>query len=538
MNITKFCCLLLFWGNVLFSSAQNHQSRFEKIDIQHYKFEIHLNDTTNQIEGIATISIKFLKAGSDITLDLVDKSGDSGMLVHSVKNGTIGLGFIQGNNKLGISLNEEAQEGDVLDFTIAYSGVPADGLIIAENRYGDRTFFGDNWPNRAQNWLPCVDHPSDKATLEFLVYAPDHYEIVANGALMEKKQLENAMEFTHWKEDVPLATKLMVIGAADFAIGNEQNYQGIPVSSWVFEKNKTKGFENYQYGTKALEYFSELIGPYSYEKLAHVQSKTRYGGMENASCIFYFENSAISDRVPEQLFAHEVVHQWFGNSVTEQNWHHVWLSEGFATYLTHLYVQHFYGDEPFKEGLKYDRERVIAFSKQKYTPVIDTTEQEYTRLLNANSYEKASWFLHMLRNKLGDDIFFKGLQKYYHDYRNKTALTKDFQLVMESVSGKDLDRFFHQWLWSAGHPVLKVSWGTETTGKQIDNQQIMIRQRSKQLFSFPLEMNILYEDGSSELRKFEITGKQQEQHYSVKNSSKIKTIKLDPNTILLFEHRP
>nr|WP_320021955.1 M1 family metallopeptidase [uncultured Draconibacterium sp.] len=538
MNITKFCCLLLFLGNVVLLSAQNHQSRFEKIDIQHYKFEIHLNDTTNQIEGIATISIKFLKAGSDITLDLVDKSGDSGMLVHSVKNGTIGLGFIQGNNKLGISLNEEAQEGDVLDFTIAYSGVPADGLIIAENRYGDRTFFGDNWPNRAQNWLPCVDHPSDKATLEFLVYAPDHYEVVANGALMEKKQLENAMEFTHWKEDVPLATKLMVIGAADFAIGNEQNYQGIPVSSWVFEENKTKGFENYQYGTKALEYFSELIGPYSYEKLAHVQSKTRYGGMENASCIFYFENSAISDRVPEQLFAHEVAHQWFGNSVTEQNWHHVWLSEGFATYLTHLYVQHFYGDKQFKEGLKYDRERVIAFSKQKYTPVIDTTEQEYTRLLNANSYEKASWFLHMLRNKLGDDIFFKGLQKYYHDYRNKTALTKDFQLVMESVSGKDLDRFFHQWLWNAGHPVIKVSWGTETTGKQIDNQQIMIRQRGRQLFCFPLEMNILYEDGSSELRKFEITGKQQEQHFSVKTSSKIKTIKLDPNTILLFEHRP
>jgi aminopeptidase N len=535
MNITKFCCLLLFGGNVVLLSAQNHQSRFEKLDVQHYKFEIHLNDTTNQIEGVATISIKFLKTGNDITLDLVENSGDYGMLVHSVKKEDNELDFKQAHNKLVILLNEQAQAGDILDFTIGYSGVPADGLIISENRYGSRTFFSDNWPNRAQNWLPCVDHPSDKATLEFLVYAPAHYEVISNGKLVEKKQLDDAVEFTHWKEDVQLATKLMVIGAADFAIGNKQEFQGIPVSSWVFEENETKGFENYQYGTKALEYFSELIGPYSYEKLAHVQSKTRYGGMENASCIFYHENSAISDRIPEQLFAHEVAHQWFGNSVTEQNWHHVWLSEGFATYLTHLYAQHFYGDDQFKEGLKYDRERVIAFSKQKYIPVIDTTVQEYTRLLNANSYEKASWFLHMLRNKLGDDTFFEGLQEYYHVFRNKTVLTSDFQSVMESVSGKDLDRFFNQWLRSAGHPILKVSWGTESTGNQIDHQEILIQQRGKQLFSFPLEMNILYEDGSVDLVTVMIEKTKRTQQFQARTTSGIKDIFIDPNVKLLYE---
>ncbi|KJF42235.1 M1 family metallopeptidase [Draconibacterium sediminis] len=535
MNRKKFCCLLLFLCSVVLSSAQKHQLRFEKIDVQHYKFEIHLNDTTNQIEGIATISIKFLQTSNDITLDLVDNSGESGMLVHSVKKNGNELDFKQAHNKLVILLPKQAQAGDVIDFTINYSGVPADGLIISENRYGDRTFFGDNWPDRAQNWLPCVDHPSDKATLEFLVYAPAHYEVISNGKLVEKKQLENSVEFTHWKEDVPLASKLMVIGAADFAVGNEQEFQGIPVSSWVFEENKTKGFENYQYGTKALEYFSELIGPYPYEKLAHVQSKTRYGGMENASCIFYHENSAISDRIPEQLFAHEVAHQWFGNSVTEQNWHHVWLSEGFATYLTHLYVQHFYGDEQFKDGLKYDRERVIAFSKQKYVPVIDTTVQEYIRLLNANSYEKAAWFLHMLRNKLGDDTFFAGLQKYYNDFRNKTALTKDFQSVMESVSDKNLDRFFNQWLRSAGHPVIKVSWGAETSGKEIDRQLIWVQQKGKQLFSFPLEINIVYEDGSVDLLTVMIDTTKQRQQFEAKTTSGVKDIYIDPNVKLLFE---
>ena len=121
--------------------AQNHYSRFESIDVQHYKFEIHLNDSTNQIEGIATISIKFLQAKNDITLDLVGNSDESGMLVHSVKMDGYGLDFIQGNNKLEIHLNEKVQTSDEVSLTINYSGIPADGLVISENKYGQRTFF-------------------------------------------------------------------------------------------------------------------------------------------------------------------------------------------------------------------------------------------------------------------------------------------------------------------------------------------------------------------------------------------------------------
>ena len=104
----------------------------------------------------------------------------------------------------------------------------------------------------------------------------------------------------------------------------------------------------------------------------------------------------------------------------------LWLNEGFATYLTHVYNQHFYGDEFVKNALNKDRERVINYSKKKLAPIIDTTVTDYIQLLNANSYQKASWFLHMLRNKVGDSIFFAGLQKYYHDFQNSTALTKDF----------------------------------------------------------------------------------------------------------------
>lgn len=524
-----FVAFLLLWS--LFSNAQKHHDRLESLDVLHYCFEIHLNDSTNKIEGTTTIKVKFLHAAKRFNLDLVEKGNSiTGMHVNSIFSEEKQLTFKHANSQLEIVLDKIARKNSIQEFKINYSGIPADGLVISENKNGKRTFFGDNWPDRAKHWLPGVDHPSDKATLEFKVYAPDKYEVVSNGYLVGKKTLENHSEFTHWREDIPLSTKLMVIGVADFVIGNRSRFKHIPVSSWVFSGNKEQALKNYQFGTKALKYFSDLIGPYSYEKLAHVQSKTRYGGMENASCIFYHEKTGIENSSQERLFAHEVAHQWFGNSVTEQNWHHVWLSEGFATYLTHVYKQHFYGDDTFKTGLKNDREKVIRYSKLKLSPIIDTTVTEYIKLLNTNSYQKAAWFLHMLRWKLGDETFFKGLKTYYTEYRNATALTKDFKEVMENVSSQSLDKFFEQWLWFPGHPHLKIDW------KQAKNEKLAlgIQQLQKEhLFEFPLEIELLYNDRTSETITVQVSSKKEELSIPVKKE--IKELLFDPEVKLLFE---
>ncbi len=530
MSAKKISCLFLFVFYLAVSFAQTHQQRFESIDVQHYSFEIHLNDANDKIEGKTSLQIKFLKPCDQVVLDLVGKDKEqTGMVVEQVTMNEKKLKFVHENSQLKISIDKTANAGDNYEFEIEYAGIPGDGLVISRNKYSDRTFFGDNWPDRAKYWLPTVDHPSDKATLEFKIYAPEHYEVVSNGYLAEKMPLDGDMEFTHWKEDVPLSTKLMVIGVADFAVGNKTKCHEVPVSSWVFAKNKEKGFENYQYGSNALCYYSELIGPYSYEKLAHVQSKTRYGGMENAGCIFYNENSATSDRSQEGLFAHEVAHQWFGNSVTEQNWHHIWLSEGFATYLTHVYFQHFYGENTYKERLKNDRERVIRYSYKNFAPVIDTTITDYTHLLSANSYQKASWFLHMLRQKLGDNTFFEGLHNYYSAFKNSTALTSDFRKVIESVSGEELESFFHQWLWQPGHPVLELSW---TQNKN----NLIINARQKQpdyLFTFPFEIKVSYNDGTSQLLTLNIQNKINMLTYH--SEKEIENVAYDPEVKILFE---
>ncbi len=528
-NIIYAIVLTLF---AITSAAQNHHNRFESIDIQHYSFEIHLNDSTNRIEGTATVSVNFIKPVKQITLDLIDlnDSTQTGMTVLSVTENSNLLKYKQQNNQLEIQLTDNLIRDKKAIIQIEYAGIPADGLVISKNKFGDRTFFGDNWPNRARYWLPTIDHPSDKATLEFLVYAPEHYQVISNGSLFEETNLPNNIKFTHWKESVPLSTKLMVIGVAPFAVRNNGNYKSIPVSSWVFPQNREDGFKDYAIGKKALQYFSETIGFYSYEKLAHVQSKTRYGGMENASCIFYSERTVNGKNGQESLFAHETAHQWFGNSVTEQNWHHIWLSEGFATYLTHIYNQHFHGEEYFKNGLKKDREQVIKYASRNFAPIIDTTIINYNRLLSTNSYQKASWFLHMLRNKTGDLIFFEGLQKYYHDYQNSTALTDDFKNVMESVSGLELDSFFHQWLWQPGHPKLKVKW-EQKSNKKLELTVTQIQ--PDYTFSFPLEIEIQYKNGDTKYKTIDINKRKTELSFSVKTD--IENIVSDPNTKLLFE---
>jgi aminopeptidase N len=222
---------------------------------------------------------------------------------------------------------------------------------------------------------------------------------------VEESNLKNNLKLTHWKEEISLPTKIMVIGVASFAVNYIGNVNDcIPVSSWVFPENKEAGFYDYAMAKDILNFYINYIGPYPYKKLANVQSKTIFGGMENAGAIFYHENSVVGHREEESLFAHEIVHQWFGDMASEQNFSHLWLSEGFATYLTHIYYETKYGTDEFRTRLITDRNEVIAYLKYADKPIVDSITPR-RQLINTNNYARAGWVLHMLRNKVGDTIF-------------------------------------------------------------------------------------------------------------------------------------
>jgi aminopeptidase N len=265
---------------ILFNSGFSQRT----IDVLHYRFEIELSDQSDSIEGKATIQVKFNQPADNFSLDLAAiGSKGKGMLAYAFTEEKIILTGKQNPGKLEINLSAPAKKGDIKNIVIEYKGIPSDGLIISKTKYGQRSFFADNWPNRGHNWLPCVDDPADKATVEFIVTAPQHYQVVANGIMIEETNLADNKKLTHWKEDVPVATKVMVIGAADFAVnlaGMVNNC--IPVYSWVYPQDRDKGFYDYQQAVEILPFFINTVGPYGYKKLANVESKTIFGGLENA----------------------------------------------------------------------------------------------------------------------------------------------------------------------------------------------------------------------------------------------------------------
>lgn len=515
--------LLVFFAFSLCSKAQ-------KVDVLHYDFLVHLNDQNDSIHGLASIVYVKKTANDFISLDLASLNTQGrGMQVTFASTGRdTGSkgGFHHKHNKVFVKSNS-VSVNDTAVLILSYTGIPADGLIISKNKHGERTFFADNWPNRAHHWIPCNDHPDDKASFEFTVRAPSNYSVISNGIKTEERMRPGGFTRTVWRENIPSPTKVMVIGAARFATKTYANSpEGIPVSAWVYPQDSTKGFYDYALAPDILKFFSDYIAPYPYKKLANVQSKTIFGGMENASAIFYAENSVTGDRSSEDLLAHEIAHQWFGDMASEKSFAHLWLSEGFATYLTNYYFEKKYGKEAANKRWREQREEVIQFAKTSSSPVVDSTSNLMS-LLNANSYQKGAWVLHMLRNEVGDSIFQKIIQTYYNQYKGGNAETRDFEAIAEKVSGKELTWFFDQWLYRPGIPKLEIS-----TKVQNNEFTLNVMQQGKP-YRFKLDIAIIDKDEKVVRKQLEISEKETIIKVPVEGSSA--TFSIDPETKFLYE---
>jgi aminopeptidase N len=351
---------------------------------------------------------------------------------------------------------------------------------------------------------------------------------------MERSDLPDGTELTHWISDVPIAPKVMVMGAARFAIRTTGYVDGIPIQAWVYPRDREAGFLDFAQAEKAVRFFHERVGPFPYAKLANVQSKTRYGGMENAGNIFYSERAVRGDLSNEGLIVHETAHQWFGDSVTELDWNHIWLSEGFATYFTHLYNEANYGRDRLVQGMERDRSTVSGFFAQQPDQALVALQlTDPNEMLNRNAYQKGSWVLHMLRRQAGDDVFWSGIREYYRRFRDGNALTEDLQAVMEEVSGQDLGGFFNQWVYIPGHPILEGQWSYDIASASL-HLSIIQAQGTGTVFRFPLDIGIVSVDGSRSLLGT-VQVSESTQTFTFPLISAPTDVVLDPDTWLLFE---
>ena len=437
--------------------------------VRHYSFYISLPDSGSEIHGIATIAISFPGRRSDtLRLDLV------GMVVDSVSSGpgTHPVPVDYDGKVLRVPLwvvpaSVELPPEASWDVRVFWHGVPRDGLIIQPNARGRWSAFGDDWPERARDWIPTVDDPADKAPVSWIVSAPADLEVVANGALRQRTAGGGRVAWTY-REDHPIPTYTMVIGATHMTVSRRRpaisGADTIPIEVWAYpEDSAFADSVPFRRVTQIVETLQRLIGPFPYEKLAHVESSTRYGGMENSSAIFYPEQVYVSRRMGEGVVRHETAHQWFGDAVTERDFHHLWLSEGFATFYDLVVGAALDGDSVYTHGIElasHDVEHSGVASR----PIIDTTVTDLTQLLNENNYQKGALVLHMLREYIGRAAFLAGMRDYYRTYRDSSVLSDDFERVMERAAGRKLDWFFGQWLRQPGYPQLDVAWSYDSAG--------------------------------------------------------------------------
>ncbi len=519
---------LLLWGlTPEIGAASDGYPRLDDVDILHYRIQLEIGESGRAIQGETTILAEMQAGGRDVLpLDLGPLTVD-GVTVEG-KNAA----FAHRDNRLNITLGGGTAEGDTVTVIVSYRGEPVDGLFIQANKFGDRSVFADNWPNRARHWFPGVDHPYDKATVEFIVTAPAAYDVVANGRMLETTAVPPGRKRTHWKTDAPIPTYCMVIGAARFSVVRPGSWQGIPVSYYLFPGDRDAGTEDFSRSTDMLAFYTDLIGPYPYAKLALVQSSTRFGGMENASAIFFSEHSITGTKRNEAVVAHEIAHQWFGDSVTESDWHHLWLSEGFATYFGALFFEEADGDERFHEMLARSRSGYFDANRRAPAPILNPGITDLFDLLNAYNYSKGGLVLHMLRGLMGDEAFFAGIRDFYAKFRDQTVLTRDFQSVMATRLGEDLGWFFDQWIYRAGHPVVEVNWSWDDQRGEVS---LRLRQTQPQE-PFRMPVTLAFEEGDRQQRRqVEVLGRTHE--YRFKLDGPPEEVLIDPDSWLLMEAR-
>lgn len=480
------------------------QDKNPNLDVTEYRYEVWLSDESDEITVEATLRFTVKKSTHTISFDLADRKADgTGMVIEKLELSDRKTTFRHTEDLVHLSV--VAVPADTLKLWVRYSGVPANGLIIRKNKNDERTFFGDHWPNRAHHYLIGHDHLADKAIFKWNIHAPPGYQVVHSDTIS------------------PLPLKVSVFGVAPLK-KTAISTKGIKQFAYGYPADSASVFQETEIASEIMSYFESIWGRYPFQQLNHVQSTTLFGGMENAGCIFYDER-AISDGVnSEDLVAHEMAHQWFGNCVTESDWPHLWLSEGFATYGAHLFMQHKYGDSLFYSRLQADEKAILrradAYPK---ASVIDYQSTDLMSRLNAYSYQKGGRILHMIRTDIGIEKFNKVLRAYFKKYQYQTASTNDFLNLLDEMNYESLSIRYKPWLMSPTIPELSWSYSVQPDQGIIT---LVVRQEQSEVMPMNLPVTLEFEDGSFEELTLKLQKAHTEQQWVFNRA--VKSVQLDP----------
>ncbi len=465
-------------------------------DIQHYKLALDVDIPAETLSANAEITLNILEPADSLILHFV------GMEIAGIDEDATPRSYNRVDSSLIVSLDRTASQGEEITLTIGYHGKPTRasggfgrGLYIDSSQSDDAVTYTCNAPWAAKYWFPCQDNPADKATMEMQVTVPEGYEVISNGMLVSADRTGQEWAFA-WQESHPIATYLIAFAASkNYGLTQDTAWiddTPLPLYHWVLRKDSAQVIPKLMRVKEIVEYFSELFYPYPFldEKYAQVAVPIP-GAMENQTCTHI--NTGIDWGDWDVVVGHELSHSWWGNATTCRRLKHMWLNEGFATYCEALWIEHRDGPAAYQEY--YEREIAGVylgdFQSRRY-PILDPP---WERIYSPLTYEKPASVLHMLRRIVEDDDFFTILVTYGERYQDSTALSEDFEAVVDEVTGQDYSWFFNQWLRAPGHPEYLVSWGVEPVG---DSVRAILRLRQMQewppdvpIFRMPVKFGLV-----------------------------------------------
>lgn len=501
----------------------------------HFAVTIKLDQNMTEIvEARAEIKAVALKTATLIDLDFGDLTVDSVMVDYQV------VKFDHRAGSLKLRLPEPRSRDSKFTILVVYHGKPKDGLILSADKDGKPSAIGDNWPDRVHHWIPCLDHPSAKATVNFNITVPEQDIVVANGAFDRVETVANGWRTWSFTEKVPIPPYCMIIAVGQFAKLDGGRPASVPLTFYVPASDRKYAPKGFSPAGAALKFFSQTVAPYPYEKLGLIVGATRFGGMENSSAIVFA--STLFDPNPTarlsrtfgtrigivDVVSHEIAHQWFGDSVTESTWSDLWLSEGFATYFAALFIQRFDGEQAFQDYMKQAAETYFRYEQHSKTPIFDRDTEVLMKLLNPNNYQKGAWVLHMLRSTIGDDAFFRGIRSYYESHKSGNASSEDLRAALEKSSGQNLKEFFARWVYGTGHPHYELTWKWKEGELVVTLRQL----QAEAAFPNSLPLEVTTSNGK---QRFTLSPKTRESIERFPLSNEPVGVEVDPDNTVLKE---
>jgi len=376
------------------------------------------------------------------------------------------LPFEQKDNQVIIGFNRTYDHTDTIQFTVKYIlDKPNLGLrFIDESPTNPRLVSSDCFPNKARQWIPCYDYPNDKVTTEMIVTVDEKYKVLSNGRLVgvtDNRQL--ATKTWHWSQNLPHSTYLINLSIGDYEVIAD-SLGSLPINYWVYHWHADDAKRSFSKTPHMISFFNKLYD-FSYPWAKYDQVITPYmGGGAEATTATLLGEGAVTDQNAEQDFswerviAHEIAHQWWGDLITLRSWEHTWLNESFGTYSDYLYTRNEYGEDAGAYDLLGKKNQYLNEARNRYVrPIVFNRYNDPGDNFDSHTYPKGANVLHLLRYILGDETFFRTLSTFLHENAFKPVDTYDLMKTVKEVSGKNMDWFFQQFVFSPGHLVVKVN---------------------------------------------------------------------------------